>query len=195
MRLLVLLVGHASANQYVQNAPNKGMWGGQCTCPDGSVYGVGDNGDFCGSLACVFGQSGPCHKSGGAWSFGKVICRSSNHDVPVPTVDGMTSEAGLQMLLDLLGTDGSIAVVGSSGQLLGTGKGAEIDSHRVVVRVNGAPTRGFEHDVGSRTDLRIIWDERLVRMNRYAMIGDEELVLMTCVWYGCKPKSECVNQA
>jgi len=41
-----------------------GTWGGLCTCPNGQIYEVGDNGDFCGSLACEYGQSGRCSSSG-----------------------------------------------------------------------------------------------------------------------------------
>ena len=38
-----------------------GSWGGECTCPDGQVYAVGDNNDACGSLACVGGTvTKPC---------------------------------------------------------------------------------------------------------------------------------------
>ncbi|KAL1496870.1 hypothetical protein AB1Y20_014453 [Prymnesium parvum] len=34
-----------------------GVWGGTCTCPDGQEYFVGDNADFCESLACE--EQGP----------------------------------------------------------------------------------------------------------------------------------------
>ena len=51
-----------------------GIYGGTCTCPDGSVYQVGDQLDSCGSLACVNGVAGECHKKSGEWSFRKVIC-------------------------------------------------------------------------------------------------------------------------
>jgi hypothetical protein len=43
------------------------------------------------------------------------------------------------------------AVVGSSGNLLRARQGEEIDAHDVVLRINLAPTRGFEADVGRRT--------------------------------------------
>lgn len=47
------------------------------------------------------------------------------------------------------------AVVGSSASLLSREFGAEIDSADVVVRINTAPTRGFERHVGRRTSVRI----------------------------------------
>eukprot|EP00873_Tetraselmis_striata_P039331 jgi/Tetstr1/459595/TSEL_004958.t1 len=50
----------------------------------------------------------------------------------------------------------SCAVVGSSGVLLLEDKGAEIDSHEFVMRFNGAPTKGLERFVGSKTTVRIV---------------------------------------
>jgi len=48
------------------------------------------------------------------------------------------------------------AVVGSSATLLGAALGSEIDGADFVLRVNSAPTAGFEADVGRRTSLRIV---------------------------------------
>ncbi|XP_038063306.1 alpha-N-acetylgalactosaminide alpha-2,6-sialyltransferase 3-like [Patiria miniata] len=48
------------------------------------------------------------------------------------------------------------AIVTSSGQLLGTGAGREIDSNDCVLRMNNAPTKGHEEDVGSRTTIRVV---------------------------------------
>ncbi|XP_077002034.1 alpha-N-acetyl-neuraminyl-2,3-beta-galactosyl-1,3-N-acetyl-galactosaminide alpha-2,6-sialyltransferase isoform X1 [Tamandua tetradactyla] len=50
----------------------------------------------------------------------------------------------------------SCAVVSSSGQMLGSGLGAEIDDAECVLRMNQAPTVGFEADVGRRSTLRVI---------------------------------------
>ncbi|XP_033714564.1 alpha-N-acetyl-neuraminyl-2,3-beta-galactosyl-1,3-N-acetyl-galactosaminide alpha-2,6-sialyltransferase isoform X4 [Tursiops truncatus] len=50
----------------------------------------------------------------------------------------------------------SCAVVSSSGQMLGSGLGAKIDGAECVLRMNQAPTVGFEADVGRRSTLRVI---------------------------------------
>ncbi|XP_051728679.1 CMP-N-acetylneuraminate-beta-galactosamide-alpha-2,3-sialyltransferase 1-like isoform X3 [Ctenopharyngodon idella] len=51
------------------------------------------------------------------------------------------------------------AVVGNSGNLLGSHYGQLIDSHDLVIRINKGPTKGFENDVGSKTTHRIIYPE------------------------------------
>ncbi|CAG5958457.1 unnamed protein product [Menidia menidia] len=43
------------------------------------------------------------------------------------------------------------AVVGNSGNLRGAGYGATIDGHGFIMRINLAPTVGYEEDAGSRT--------------------------------------------
>jgi beta-galactoside alpha-2,3-sialyltransferase (sialyltransferase 4A) len=56
------------------------------------------------------------------------------------------------------------AVVGNSGNLLGRHYGRDIDAHTWVFRMNNAPIRGFEHDVGARTTHHVIHSNRpLVR--------------------------------
>ncbi|CAI5484426.1 unnamed protein product [Closterium sp. Yama58-4] len=49
----------------------------------------------------------------------------------------------------------SCAVVGAGGALLGMQLGREIDSHSAVLRCNRARTRGFEEQVGRRTNFRV----------------------------------------
>lgn len=54
---------------------------------------------------------------------------------------------------DVLGPQtrmGSCAVVGSAGHLRNSGLGQEIDRHDSILRINTAPTLGYERDVGSR---------------------------------------------
>jgi len=63
-----------SANIVEENVLGVGRWGGSCTCPDGSVYQVGDNIDLCNSLACVGGVSGACTRANGPWSRRRVTC-------------------------------------------------------------------------------------------------------------------------
>ncbi|XP_077472460.1 alpha-N-acetylgalactosaminide alpha-2,6-sialyltransferase 3 isoform X2 [Stigmatopora argus] len=48
------------------------------------------------------------------------------------------------------------SVVSSSGQMLGQAAGALIDRSPCILRMNNAPTRGFERDVGQRTTLRVV---------------------------------------
>ncbi|XP_071379422.1 alpha-N-acetyl-neuraminyl-2,3-beta-galactosyl-1,3-N-acetyl-galactosaminide alpha-2,6-sialyltransferase [Centroberyx affinis] len=48
------------------------------------------------------------------------------------------------------------ALVSSSGQMLGAGIGEEIDQIGCVIRMNNAPTQGYEKDVGSRTSVRVV---------------------------------------
>ena len=80
-----------------ENVSGVGSWGGECTCPDGQKYQVGDNEDSCGSLACVNGQSGVCNQSDGAWSKRKVTCAGKKYFSLIHT-----STAMFYMLLYIL---------------------------------------------------------------------------------------------
>ncbi|XP_077161746.1 alpha-N-acetyl-neuraminyl-2,3-beta-galactosyl-1,3-N-acetyl-galactosaminide alpha-2,6-sialyltransferase isoform X2 [Paroedura picta] len=48
------------------------------------------------------------------------------------------------------------AVVSSSGQMLGSHSGKEIDDKECVLRMNQAPTQGYEDDVGARSTIRVV---------------------------------------
>ncbi|XP_030643610.1 CMP-N-acetylneuraminate-beta-galactosamide-alpha-2,3-sialyltransferase 1-like [Chanos chanos] len=54
------------------------------------------------------------------------------------------------------------AVVGNSGNLLGSHYGKLIDIHDFVFRMNKGPTKGFETDVGTKTTHRVIYPESAV---------------------------------
>nr|XP_046176101.1 CMP-N-acetylneuraminate-beta-galactosamide-alpha-2,3-sialyltransferase 2-like [Oncorhynchus gorbuscha]XP_046176102.1 CMP-N-acetylneuraminate-beta-galactosamide-alpha-2,3-sialyltransferase 2-like [Oncorhynchus gorbuscha]XP_046176103.1 CMP-N-acetylneuraminate-beta-galactosamide-alpha-2,3-sialyltransferase 2-like [Oncorhynchus gorbuscha] len=54
------------------------------------------------------------------------------------------------------------AVVGNSGNLLGSQYGSLIDSHNSVIRMNKATTLGFEVDVGNRTTHHFMYPESAV---------------------------------
>ncbi|KAJ7403049.1 CMP-N-acetylneuraminate-beta-galactosamide-alpha-2,3-sialyltransferase 1 [Pitangus sulphuratus] len=51
------------------------------------------------------------------------------------------------------------AVVGNSGNLRQSQYGQEIDSHDFVLRMNRAPTAGYESDVGSKTTHHFVYPE------------------------------------
>ncbi|TDH14361.1 hypothetical protein EPR50_G00035340 [Perca flavescens] len=56
----------------------------------------------------------------------------------------------------------SCAVVGNSGNLLGSESGNLINSHDYVIRMNKAVTRGFEKDVGNQTTHHFLYPESAV---------------------------------
>ncbi|XP_068609151.1 alpha-N-acetylgalactosaminide alpha-2,6-sialyltransferase 6 [Brachionichthys hirsutus] len=60
----------------------------------------------------------------------------------------------------------SCALVTSSSHVLGTGAGEEIDGTECVIRMNDAPTLGFEADVGNQTSLRVVAHSSVFRVAR-----------------------------
>lgn len=78
--------------------PGVGTWGGTCACPDGQIYQVGDNGDACGSLACVGGLAGICTP----WNPGgegiRVTCGSAPDAAPVSSATSSTQTESDQAL-------------------------------------------------------------------------------------------------
>nr|KAF6315453.1 ST6 N-acetylgalactosaminide alpha-2,6-sialyltransferase 4 [Myotis myotis] len=77
-----------------------------------------------------------------------------------PTAPGPLHFSGYSRVPDgkplVRGPCHSCAVVSSSGQMLGSGLGTQIDGAECVLRMNQAPTVGFEVDVGQRSTLRVI---------------------------------------
>ncbi|XP_021568791.1 alpha-N-acetylgalactosaminide alpha-2,6-sialyltransferase 5 isoform X1 [Carlito syrichta] len=65
------------------------------------------------------------------------------------------------------------ALVTSSGHLLRSRRGAQIDRAECVIRMNDAPTRGYGRDVGHRTSLRVIAHSSIQRIlrNRHDLLN------------------------
>ncbi|XP_077051159.1 CMP-N-acetylneuraminate-beta-galactosamide-alpha-2,3-sialyltransferase 2-like [Siphateles boraxobius] len=57
------------------------------------------------------------------------------------------------------------AVVGNSGNLLGSNYGQQIDSNDFVIRINKGPTEDYEKDVGNKTTHRILYPESAVDLD------------------------------
>lgn len=58
------------------------------------------------------------------------------------------------------------ALVTSSSHVLGSRAGEEIDRTECVIRMNDAPTLGYEADVGNRTSLRVVAHSSVFRVVR-----------------------------
>ncbi|XP_071847524.1 alpha-N-acetylgalactosaminide alpha-2,6-sialyltransferase 3-like isoform X2 [Apostichopus japonicus] len=65
------------------------------------------------------------------------------------------------------------ALVSSSGQMLGSKLGKEIDSMPCVIRMNASPTEGYEEDVGARTTVRVV-----CYMTSEPLVADSEKLLI-----------------
>ncbi|XP_029194570.2 alpha-N-acetyl-neuraminyl-2,3-beta-galactosyl-1,3-N-acetyl-galactosaminide alpha-2,6-sialyltransferase-like isoform X3 [Acropora millepora] len=87
------------------------------------------------------------------------------------------------------------ALVSSSGILLGSNAGSQIDSTDCVFRLNSAPTLGFEKDVGSKTTIRVqsaasfkslireTWKRTLNSFedaDYFILLGSEKLLCKNC---------------
>ncbi|XP_044027427.1 CMP-N-acetylneuraminate-beta-galactosamide-alpha-2,3-sialyltransferase 1-like isoform X2 [Siniperca chuatsi] len=57
------------------------------------------------------------------------------------------------------------AVVGNSGNLKGSQYGGLIDSSDFIIRMNQAPTTGFEEDVGARTTHHVMYPESAIDLD------------------------------
>ena len=97
--------------------------------------------------------------------------------------DGFWSKNGAAVMSRLIRARASVAVVGSSGNLLFHGHGNEIDRHDVVIRVNGAVIQGYQKDVGSRTDVLVAWSRGVDEARRSKQLYKNLTVVYTCTDY------------
>lgn len=87
------------------------------------------------------------------------------------------------------------ALVSSSGMLLGSNAGSQIDSADCVFRLNSAPTLRYEKDVGSKTTVRVVsvtgfkslirdaWRQTLASfedLDYMILLGPDELLCENC---------------
>ena len=99
------------------------------------------------------------------------------------------------MPVDLAVKCNTCALVSSSGMLLGSNAGSQIDSADCVFRLNSAPTLGYERDVGSKTTFRVVsvtvlkslirdaWWKPLAsfeELDYMILLGPEELLCENC---------------
>ena len=99
------------------------------------------------------------------------------------------------MPFDLILKCNTCALVSSSGMLLGSNAGSQIDSADCIFRLNSAPTLGYERDVGSKTTVRVFSVtglKSLIRdapqqtlapfedLNYMILLGPEELLCENC---------------
>lgn len=63
------------------------------------------------------------------------------------------------------------SLVSSSGLLLGSNAGSQIDTADCVFRLNSAPTLGYERDVGRKTTVRVVSVTRFKSMIRDSWLG------------------------
>lgn len=70
-----------------------------------------------------------------------------------------------------LGKLGRCAVVSSAGSIKDSHLGAEIDNHDAVLRFNGAPTKGFQVDVGNKTTIRLV-NSQLITVEERRFVSD-----------------------
>ncbi|XP_030061655.1 CMP-N-acetylneuraminate-beta-1,4-galactoside alpha-2,3-sialyltransferase isoform X5 [Microcaecilia unicolor] len=73
-----------------------------------------------------------------------------------------TKEYRLTAALDSLSCRRCI-IVGNGGVLANKSLGSKIDEYDVIVRLNSAPVKGFEKDVGSKTTMRITYPEGAIQ--------------------------------
>ncbi|XP_035613219.1 CMP-N-acetylneuraminate-beta-galactosamide-alpha-2,3-sialyltransferase 1-like [Oncorhynchus keta] len=76
----------------------------------------------------------------------------------IPDNDNLYKDAGPERCR-------TCSVVGNSGNLKGSRYGPLIDSSDVIIRMNMAPTSGFEEDVGSRTTHHVMYPESAIDLD------------------------------
>ncbi|KAJ8418502.1 hypothetical protein AAFF_G00000010 [Aldrovandia affinis] len=90
----------------------------------------------------------------------------SNIRPPKPTISSLQGYSSIIDHKSLKMHCSNCALVTSSGHLTGGGWGDEIDRTECVIRMNDAPTKDFQRDVGQRTSLRVVAHSSMQRILR-----------------------------
>uniref|UniRef100_A0A7M4FMJ5 CMP-N-acetylneuraminate-beta-1,4-galactoside alpha-2,3-sialyltransferase n=1 Tax=Crocodylus porosus TaxID=8502 RepID=A0A7M4FMJ5_CROPO len=110
--------------------------------------------------------------------------RSSVGDNLIKAILAATKDYRLTPALDSLSCRRCI-IVGNGGVLANKSLGLKIDEYDIVVRLNSAPVKGFEKDVGGKTTLRITYPEGAIqKMEQYEK--DSLFVLAGFKWQDFK---------
>ncbi|XP_053726131.1 alpha-N-acetylgalactosaminide alpha-2,6-sialyltransferase 5b [Synchiropus splendidus] len=94
------------------------------------------------------------------------VSRASATKKPQPKLPTLEGYTGVMDRRSLKMHCRTCALVTSSGHLTGSRRGEDIDRSECVIRMNDAPSRGYQQDVGQRTSLRIIAHSSLQRVLR-----------------------------
>lgn len=91
----------------------------------------------------------------------------------VPTLQGYTAVMDQKPLKMHCKT---CSLVSSSGHLAGSKRGEEIDQSECVIRMNDAPSIGYQRDVGRRTSVRVMAHSSLQRVlrNRQQLLNSSQ---------------------
>lgn len=97
---------------------------------------------------------------------------------PLPTISGMLMR-GLDELRSHFTPSSTIAVVGSSGDLIASDDGSLIDSHDLIIRINAPVIEGYEESVGRRLNIRFATADGLADAKERQVVEDETQLLTT----------------
>ncbi|XP_070582175.1 alpha-N-acetylgalactosaminide alpha-2,6-sialyltransferase 5-like isoform X4 [Ptychodera flava] len=99
---------------------------------------------------------------------------ATHFDSALPVIRGHEKLTNLSGFVSLLSPDkilsksyNDCAIISSSGHMLKSGVGSQIDKAGCVIRMNDALIKGFEKDVGCRTTVRVIAHSAVKNVNKY----------------------------
>ncbi|XP_042315165.1 beta-galactoside alpha-2,6-sialyltransferase 1 isoform X2 [Sceloporus undulatus] len=88
---------------------------------------------------------------------------------------------------------GRCAVVSSAGSMKSSHLGEEIDNHDAVLRFNGAPTRGFQVDVGEKTTIRLV-NSQLITVEEQKFLTDVQYNFGTLIVWDPAPYHSTIQE-